>query len=72
MKRRLAVQDHHFERHRQGGGQAVQHHANAVANKHHVAFGIGGQANQRRSTLAVADVTGGMGYLGGGLAYLGP
>ncbi len=62
---RLAVQDHHLHGHADGVGQAVDDHADAVADQQDVAVGIenlghrrrvGGQANQRRLPLAGADV----------------
>jgi len=57
---RLAVQDHHLQRHADRVRQAVQHHADAVADQQQVAVriqdlrhrgGVGGQADDRRLAL---------------------
>jgi hypothetical protein len=62
---RLRMHDHQFERHRHGGLVAVHHHAEGVADQQHVDMGIddargmgvvGGERNDRRATLAVANV----------------
>ena len=62
---RLAVQDHHLQGHADGVGQAVQHHADEVADQQQVAElvedlghgrGVGGQADDRLAALARGDL----------------
>ena len=65
---RLAVQDHHLQRHADGVGQAVHHHAHAVADQQQVAMRvqqgrrrrvIGGQADDGLPPFSRLDVGGG-------------
>jgi hypothetical protein len=62
------VQDHHVHRDADGRGQAMDHHAWAVAHKDDLGMGIdqcrqrrgiGDQRNNGRSTLAGGDLGGG-------------
>ena len=62
---RMALQDHHVERHRHRGLEPVHHHAERVADQDHVAVFvdeargmrvIGGQQHDRIAALAGADI----------------
>jgi hypothetical protein len=61
----LAVQDHHLERDADRGGQAVDDHADAIADEQEIAAtiqqlghggGVGREADQRRRPLGGGDV----------------
>ncbi len=73
----LGMQNHHVERDANGIGQAVDHHADAVADQQDIAVrihdgghggAIGGQADERGLALAGADVGGGQAFDRLGLA----
>ena len=65
---RMALQDHHLERDRNGGFQPVHHHAERIADQDHVAIFvdkargvrvIGRQAHDRLAALAGENIRGG-------------
>ncbi len=72
---RLAVQDHHLHGHADGVGQAVDHHADGIADQQQVADlvedlghrrGVGGEADDRLAALARGDLARGDPPLGVG------